>query len=323
VAFCNQDDYIFERCGTPGYIAPEVFNYKKKNDAGNLGYDGKCDVFSAGCILFQILFGFRLFNGKDAANVLQLNKTFNYDQICEIIQAEINEGKSKINKIGLELLLKMLQADPKKRLSAFEALAHNYFTPLYENLPKSLGSRDLNLGSFRKSRHNVETSSLLSSNLQYSANQCLHTLSGDQSPPSFHLEEGRSLLVNGSPVAGSIEAETSALSSEFSNRVILPFSGSRVKKLAAKFPLNLQKNPKTSLFGQSKLGLSPPKSPFKAYSQAPSTGDISAEIIETESDDTSQIKNYVDTYKTPIFLKQSGKMLSLNKNIQRKDANAV
>jgi len=108
-----------------------------------------------------------LFNGKDAAGVLQLNKNFNYDQISEIIQAEINEGKSKINKngnnrdidafltkilTGLELLLKMLQADPKKRISAFDALAHNYFAPLYENLPKSIGSRDLNLGSFRKSR---------------------------------------------------------------------------------------------------------------------------------------------------------------------------
>ncbi len=54
VAFCNQDDYIFDRCGTPGYIAPEVFNYKKKSDSGNPGYDGKCDVFSAGCILFQM-----------------------------------------------------------------------------------------------------------------------------------------------------------------------------------------------------------------------------------------------------------------------------
>ena len=99
------------------------------------------------------MFGFRLFNGKDAANVLQLNKTFNYDQISEIIQAEISEGKSKINKGGLELLLKMLQTDPKKRISAFDALAHNYFSPLYENLPKSIGSRDLNLGSFRKSKH--------------------------------------------------------------------------------------------------------------------------------------------------------------------------
>jgi len=168
----------------------------------------------------------------------------------------------------------------------------------------------------------VETSSFLSSNLQYSANQCLHTLSGDQSPPSFHIEEERSLCVHERGAAASIEAET-ALSSEFSNKVIIPFQGTRVKKLAAKFPLNLQKNPKTSLFGQSKLGLSPPKSPFKVYSQAPSTGDISAEIMETEVDDTTKIKNFVDAYKTPIFLKQSGKMLSLNKNMQRKEANKV
>ena len=37
----------FKVCGTPGYAAPEVFN-----DAGN--YNEKCDVFSAGCIFFEM-----------------------------------------------------------------------------------------------------------------------------------------------------------------------------------------------------------------------------------------------------------------------------
>lgn len=50
--FINIDDYIFKKCGTPGYIAPEVFKYDAKVATTN--YDDRCDVFSAGCILFYM-----------------------------------------------------------------------------------------------------------------------------------------------------------------------------------------------------------------------------------------------------------------------------
>ena len=50
--FVNINEYIFKKCGTPGYIAPEVFKYDAKNPA--TFYDEKCDVFSAGCILYYM-----------------------------------------------------------------------------------------------------------------------------------------------------------------------------------------------------------------------------------------------------------------------------
>ena len=44
------DKMLFKRCGTPGYIAPEVLKWKK----GLPFYDMKCDVFSIGCIFYLL-----------------------------------------------------------------------------------------------------------------------------------------------------------------------------------------------------------------------------------------------------------------------------
>jgi serine/threonine protein kinase len=41
------DEYIYSRCGTPGFVAPEVFTATGR-------YEPVCDVFSAGCIFFLL-----------------------------------------------------------------------------------------------------------------------------------------------------------------------------------------------------------------------------------------------------------------------------
>ena len=45
-------EYLFKRCGTPGFVAPEVINAPSGK---NIHYSPKCDVFSAGVIFYILL----------------------------------------------------------------------------------------------------------------------------------------------------------------------------------------------------------------------------------------------------------------------------
>ena len=49
--FANVEEYLFSRCGTPGFVAPEVVNLKDMKKK----YDIVCDEFSIG-IIFHILY---------------------------------------------------------------------------------------------------------------------------------------------------------------------------------------------------------------------------------------------------------------------------
>lgn len=42
---------LFPKCGTPGYVAPEIANLENKK----IKYDKVCDIFSVGVIFFKML----------------------------------------------------------------------------------------------------------------------------------------------------------------------------------------------------------------------------------------------------------------------------
>lgn len=97
--------------GTPYYIAPEVLKEV---------YDEKCDIWSAGVILYILLCGYPPFNGETDVEIMSAVKKGEFDFP--------EEEWSVITKEAKELISKMLTYDPKKRLSAMEVLKHEWFT---------------------------------------------------------------------------------------------------------------------------------------------------------------------------------------------------
>ena len=98
--------------GTPGYVSPEMLR--------NEIYDYKCDIFSAGCTLYQLLFGKQLFYKKDKDECLELNLQCPvYERITEDIKKNSNH---QYEKSVQELLVLMIEPDPKDRLYAHQLL---------------------------------------------------------------------------------------------------------------------------------------------------------------------------------------------------------
>ncbi len=47
--FSNKDEYLLKQCGSPGYFAPEILLKHSYNE--------KCDIFSAGIVLYILITG--------------------------------------------------------------------------------------------------------------------------------------------------------------------------------------------------------------------------------------------------------------------------
>ena len=68
--FADADKYLFVRCGTPGFVAPEIINIKDMSTKS----DPVSDVFSAGLIFHYLLFGHSIFPGKKYNEILNQNR---------------------------------------------------------------------------------------------------------------------------------------------------------------------------------------------------------------------------------------------------------
>ena len=103
----KDDGKISFRFGTPYYIAPEVLQES---------YNEKCDVWSIGVILYLLLVGQAPFDGEDDGAICQ-----------KIVSEEVNYNIKRIKELSSEsvdLMKKLLEKNPDKRISSKEALEH-------------------------------------------------------------------------------------------------------------------------------------------------------------------------------------------------------
>jgi calcium-dependent protein kinase len=117
--YVNESKKFTLKVGSPYYIAPEVI---KKS------YDNKCDIWSCGVILYILLVGFPPFKGNTQKDLLNNISKGKYSvETPEWVKVSI-EAK--------ELVKRMLELEPTKRISAEEALNHRWMMKFVDRSSK-------------------------------------------------------------------------------------------------------------------------------------------------------------------------------------------
>lgn len=67
--------FLYTRCGTPGYVAPEIMRMKNADEA----YSHICDIFSIGVIFHILLLNRSVFRAKSHKSLVLENKNCSFD----------------------------------------------------------------------------------------------------------------------------------------------------------------------------------------------------------------------------------------------------
>eukprot|EP00922_Rhytidocystis_sp_ex-Travisia-forbesii_P065500 GHVS01097320.1.p1 GENE.GHVS01097320.1~~GHVS01097320.1.p1 ORF type:complete len:504 (-),score=61.19 GHVS01097320.1:558-2069(-) len=123
-----------EKIGTAYYIAPEVLHGT---------YDEKCDVWSTGVILYILLSGCPPFNGANESEILKKVEKGKYT-------FDMPQWK-KVSESVKELIRKMLTYVPSMRISAREALEHEWIRKMTaDNVPVDVPSLEASITNMRQ-----------------------------------------------------------------------------------------------------------------------------------------------------------------------------
>ncbi|KAL7549559.1 hypothetical protein ACHAWF_012828 [Thalassiosira exigua] len=114
-SFVGIDNLVRGRCGTPGFVAPEILL-----TGVNGGYGNKVDMFSAGVVLYVMLAGYEPFYGESDAELIDANMEVKLDFPHADWHSVSVEGR--------DLIERMLIIYPSNRIGPSEALRHPWIT---------------------------------------------------------------------------------------------------------------------------------------------------------------------------------------------------
>lgn len=140
----RKGEVITQRCGTPAYIAPEILKGK--------GYKGfASDYWSAGVALYAMLYGTVPFKSTSVKDLYQI-----------ILKKKI-ALKDDVSEEARDLLMKLLERNPRRRLSSEEILGHKWMQGIQEmSLFTKEESKTLNKETWGKAKADGKTNTLFS-----------------------------------------------------------------------------------------------------------------------------------------------------------------
>ena len=117
--YCEDDELLGSSCGSPCYASPEMLS-------GNPYHGVMTDIWSAGVVLYSMLVGSLPFDDQELYNLYQ----------------QIKSGKfylpSTLSLEAIDLLKRILQVDPEKRIGINDIKKHPWFniekSPMYKGI---------------------------------------------------------------------------------------------------------------------------------------------------------------------------------------------
>eukprot|EP01071_Lankesteria_metandrocarpae_P008235 Lankesteria_metandrocarpae@DN4909_c0_g1_i1.p1 len=107
----DENVMLTEICGSPHYLSPELLRRQ---------YDEKADMWSLGVVMHLMLCGYYPFDGPTTSAIVK-----------EIWEKQLDWSAAGANTPSLgaqDFLLKLLERDPQKRMTAYEALDHYWMS---------------------------------------------------------------------------------------------------------------------------------------------------------------------------------------------------